>query len=106
MDMYYAMKPKKHARIGMFHLEEAVLDVLFAAKNKGECIGVAEISKRSGIYRSLENENSALNDSIVRGLLIKLSSEDRIEACKQANNQRGWQISEREFLYRNDETDI
>ncbi len=103
--MYYAMKPKKHARIGMFHLEEAVLDVLLAAKNKGECIGVAEISKRSGIYRSLENENSALNDSIVRGLLIKLICEDRIEECKKPNNQRGWQITEREFLDRKDEID-
>ena len=35
--------PKKYARLGVFYLEEAVLDVLLETKD--ECIGAAEISK-------------------------------------------------------------
>ena len=39
-------------RVGksMGQLEEAVLDVLVEAKRNGECLGVAEISRRAGIW--------------------------------------------------------
>lgn len=46
-----SIRPKQFARIGEFHLEEAILDVLLEAKHEHKCIGMAEISKRAGIFR-------------------------------------------------------
>ena len=45
------IRPKQYTRMGEFYLEEAVLDVLLDAKHESECIGLAEISKRAGMFR-------------------------------------------------------
>ena len=42
------LRPKQLVRLGMFDLEEAVLDILLEARYKGECIGSAEIGRRGG----------------------------------------------------------
>ncbi len=46
-----SIRPKQLARMGEFHLEEAILDVLLKAKHEEECIGPKEISVRAGIFR-------------------------------------------------------
>ena len=43
------IRPKQHARMGEFHLEEAVLDVLLESRYENECLGAAEVGKRAGI---------------------------------------------------------
>lgn len=48
-----SIRPRQLARIGEFHLIEAVLDVLCEAYPNGYGIGAAEISKRTGIFREL-----------------------------------------------------
>ena len=82
---------REHALAGMYHLEKAVLDVLREAKQNGECIGPAEISRRAGIYRDRGTENLP-NDAICTGLLAKLVSEGLVKRRKQRNNQGGWEL--------------
>lgn len=69
------IRPKQLARLGEFHLEEAVMDVLLEAAHEDECIGGAEISRRAGIFREPDTPEgggvAAGNDWIVGGLLIK-----------------------------------
>lgn len=98
------IRPKQHARIGTFHLEEAVLDVLLEAKHEGDCIGAAEISRRAGIFRD-RGAADTMNDAIVTGLLVKLHTEGRVERCTQhMSNRGGWELSEQEFALRRDDT--
>lgn len=44
------MRPKHDARLGIFLLEEAILDVLLEAKHENICLGTAAISKKTGIF--------------------------------------------------------
>ena len=78
------IRPKQHARIGEFHLEEAVLDVLLEAKHEGACIGGAEIGRRAGIYGD-RGKSDTMNDAIVTGLLVKLQERERVQHCPQQN---------------------
>lgn len=102
------IRPKQLARIGEFHLEEAVLDVLLAAALADECIGAAEISRRAGIFRDPDRKEdggvSAGNDFIVTGLLIKLRKGGRVERCEQSPGRGGWKLSAAEFERRRDDT--
>lgn len=101
------IRPKQHARMGMFHLEEAILDVLLDAKHEGDCIGAAEIGKRTGIFRDrgegIVGEKGILNDAIVHGVLIKLTTERRVERCTQPNDRGGWELTSSEFEMRRDD---
>ncbi len=96
------IRPKQFARMGEFHLEEAVLDVLLEAKHESECLGAAEISKRAGIYRERGSED-IMNDAIVHGLLAKLADANRVQRCTQQNQRGGWEITDREFAIRRDD---
>lgn len=97
------VRPKQHARIGMFHLEEAVLDVLLEAKHKGDCIGPAEISRKAGIFRD-RGEVNIMNDAIVTGILVKMADEGRVSRCRQAGaNRGGWELTNREYAQRRDD---
>ncbi len=96
------IRPKQFARMGEFHLEEAVLDVLLEAKHQGDCLGAAEISKRAGIYRERGSENT-MNDAIVTGLLVKLADANRVQRCTQSNARGGWELTDREFAIRRDD---
>ena len=89
--------PKKYARLGVFYLEEAVLDALLETKD--ECIGAAEISKRAGVYRPT-HDKATFNESITNGILSKLENEGRIEKCLQPNNRGGWKITDKELSER------
>jgi len=95
------IRPKQLARMGEFHLEEAVLDVLLEARHEGECIGAAEISKRAGVFR--ESGEAGGNDAIAWGVLNKLAKHGRVERCEQSNNRGGWQLTDDEFSIRRDD---
>lgn len=95
-------RPKQLARMGMFNLEESILDVLLEAKHENECLGPAEISKRAGIFRDRGTEN-IMNDAITTGLLVKLATEKRVERCKQKNGRGGWGLTQSEFAARRDD---
>ena len=96
-------RPKQHARVGEFHLEEAVLDVLLEAKHEGDCLGAATISRRAGIYRE-RGPHDIMNDAIVQGILNKLAEQDRVERCEQSPGGRGgWQLTKKEYEQRRDD---
>ena len=96
------IRPKQHARIGMFHLEEAVLDILLEAKHEGDCIGPAAISRRAGVFRS-PGPTMNMNDAIVHGCLNKLESEGRVQRCTQPTQRGGWELTDSEFALRRDD---
>ena len=80
------MNPKQQARLGLFYLEEAILDILSDGEARPEII-----SKHIGI-RSLTDERHSTSYSIVIGILVKLKEEERVERCDDAR----WQLTERE----------
>ena len=97
------IRPKQLARIGEFHLEEAILDVLLNAKYENECLGPADISRRAGIYRERGAIN-AMNDAIVTGLLVKMHEQGRVARCKQESTKRGgWELTDKEYGLRRDD---
>ena len=97
------IRPSQLARMGQFHLEEAVLDVLSESKHEDECIGAAEISRRAGIFRD-RGVVDIMSDAITTGLLVKLHSEGRVERCTQSHTNRGgWELTDSEFAFRRDD---
>ena len=64
--------PKQLGRIGIFYLEEAVLEVM-----GDEPLKAWEISKRLGI--PAYSEQNTWNYAIVHGILRKLQAEGRVE---------------------------
>ncbi len=97
------VRPKQYARMGMFYMEEAVLDVLLEAKHEGNRIGAKEISLRAGIFRDRGKAN-IMNDAIVHGVLVSLHAEGRVERCMQTGKKvRGWQLTDEEFNLRRDD---
>jgi len=96
----------------MFHLEEAILELLDTADDEGKCLGPTEISRRLGIFHEGYPAASGLGVSscaIVWGVLAKLYHEDsRIQKCLRLKTQcgnrhhakGGWQLSNSELEYR------
>ena len=82
------IRPKQLARIGEFHLEEAVLDVLCESHPEGYGLGAAEISRRAGIYR--RSGVVQMNDAIVTGILNQLHDHGKV-------NRGGWALSDSEY---------
>lgn len=99
------IRPKQFARLGEFHLEEAILDVLLEARHEEQCIGAAEISKRAGIFRDRGVEN-IINDAIATGLLVKLRDANKVQRCKQPNAKGGWELTDEEFERRRDDVNL
>ena len=98
------MSFKDGAQLGSFYLENAILNVLFSAKENNECRGVSEISKRAGIFREsgagTENGIKSMNDAIVVGFIVKLKIENKVQKCKQPNGKGGWELTDHEFKIR------
>ena len=88
MARLHDLQPEQLARIGMFYLEEAVLDVLHEADmDKQQGLGPTEISRRLGTFLSWYNPG----DLIVAGFLIKLEDQGLV-----AHVGRGdWRLSEK-----------
>ena len=89
------MTPKQFARIGVFHLEEAILEVLFQADS--EYVRAADITRDIGI-KSFDNP-----DWIVAILLGKLEEDGRVESRRSERGTRtGWKLTVREYNRRAD----
>lgn len=101
--MSNGIRAKEQARLGMFYLEEAVLEVLLEAKYEGECLGPAKISRRAGIFRE-RGSTDIMNDAIVCGVLVKLVDQERVQRCTQANKKGGWELTDKEFGQRSDDS--
>ena len=90
------MTPKQFARIGVFHLEEAILEVLFQADS--EYMRTTDITRAIGI-KSFDNW-----DWIVGRLLrSKLEEDGRVESRRSERGTRtGWKLTTREYNRRAD----
>ena len=82
------LRPKQLARIGMFYIEEAILDLLLEAEmDKREGLGPTEISKRLGTLLEYE-----IPDAIVAAFLVKLKNKGLIKNPKRGH----WVLTEME----------
>ena len=84
------MTAKQLTRIGVFHIEEAILDTLFESED--ECVRAAEIARKCGISQSWSDSGW-----IIAGILYKLEEDQRVEARRGPSGQRsGWKLTTRE----------
>ena len=81
------MNTKQQARLGLFHLKEAVLKGLL---NEGP-LKQDEIRKRLGIPQVLDGEPGDRRNSIISATLYHLRNEGRVEYT-----DNGWKITEEE----------
>ena len=92
----HGLRPKQLARIGIFYLEEAVLDVLLEAKHKQEWLKPADICEIADMtYVLFEKGDMAY------GILAKLEAEGRIKHSQET--KRKWQLTEKEFEKRRED---
>ena len=94
---------KRHGHRGVAHLRVAVMEVLYSAKKNKECIGAAEISRRSGIFREPGYATKQGNDHIVWGILNSLVKDSLVTKCTQRNNRPGWKLTKDAFARRDKE---
>ena len=70
-----------------------MLETLYAAHRRQECLGVAEIGRRAGIFREAGWGVKSGNDHIAWGLISSLAKHGHVEKCVQANKKGGWKLS-------------
>ena len=99
-----SIRPKQLSRIGEFHLQEAVLDVLCNAHPEGYRVGAADIGRRAGIYRDPGVMN--MNDAIVHGLLNQLHEQGKVERAPQQSRRGGWRLTGKEYERRRDDIEL
>ena len=82
----------------MRQLVEAVLDVPFEAVGGGECPGVAEISRRAGIWSgkgdTSEGEPGSMARAIAWGIVLKLFRAGLIQKCPKSPGRSGYELTE------------
>ena len=86
-------------RIGLSHMNEAILDVLFHSHGKPAGLTAAEIHERMG----LGNDFGSPPYGIVEGLLRRLESEGSV-TCTSSRGPKGeitWRLEELEYVQRN-----
>jgi repressor of nif and glnA expression len=83
MSSLHGLEPEQLARIGMFYLEEAILDLLFEAERG---LGPTEISR--GVGTLLPGGN--FKDAIVAGFLAMLEHRGLVEHVGYGD----WRLSE------------
>ena len=89
------MTPKQQARVGVFHIEEAILETLFQADDG--YVRLVDIARELGIQSWNESE------WIVASIVYRLEEDGRVEARYDAGGRRtGWKLSERERDRRTD----
>ena len=88
MARLHGLQPEQLARIGMFYIEEAILDFLFEAEmDNRQGLGPTEISRRLGTFLPWYDPG----DLIVYGFLIKLEDQGLV-----VHPGRGdWRLSEK-----------
>ncbi|MCY4152908.1 MAG: hypothetical protein OXE94_11840 [Aestuariivita sp.] len=94
---------QQHGHRGVAHLRVAVLEVLYAARKNGECIGAATISRRAGIFRETGYAVKMGNDFIVTGILNSLVKDGFLRNCEQSNQKNGWTLTDQAFKKRDQE---
>ena len=77
--------PRQMARLGVFYIQEAILDILEA---ETELLQPSEISRKIGIIPP--DEGPALRFAIVHGALAKLQNEGLVEKVENI----GWRLAE------------
>ena len=77
-------------RRGVGLLRIAILEVLHESD---ECLGVAEICRRAGIFREPGYARKQGNDDIGWGVISSLVKTGHIIKCTQGNNKGGWMLS-------------
>lgn len=87
------MTPKQTIRIGIFYVEEAILDAL----SNVEELSQADISRSVGTHDTWENSGW-----LVASLLRKLEGEGRIYVTRQSptGQAQGWGLTETESMRR------
>ena len=86
------MTPREKARIGLTHLEEAILDTLFRAGDT--YISPTDISHKTGVLPSYDYGNPT---RIVRQLLEKMECDGRVEPREdRGGNNRDWRLTSQE----------
>ena len=85
-------------RIGLSHMNEAVLDVLFHAHGQPSGMTVEEIHQRMGMGEDFGNRPY----SVVAGLLRHLESQGSVAsvAAHRAGNATTWRLTEAEYTQR------
>lgn len=86
--------PKQLARIGIFYLEEAILEVLFKAMEtspENPFVRAVDIARKIGVEH-WTNENWLVSD-----ILYKLKTEGRVE---QKERRGPWKLTETEYQKR------
>ena len=86
------LSPREHARVGEYHLEKAVIGVLFETRSEGKCVGATEIGWRAGIF--CEAGPGCFGNAIVAGVLCKMHAQGRIRRCKQSSARNGWELAD------------
>ena len=89
--------PKEHVQIAVSHLEDAVLDLLSEAKQKGKVLIQADIERLTGTYREWE-----CSQWIIATILYKLRDDGCAVQQKvtEGNKKRGWYITEAGYEHR------
>ena len=89
MDMN--MDPKQLTRIGIFYLEEAILEVLLETKDV--YVKQVDIIKKIGVHERWKDSGW-----LVAGILNKLEAENRLHAKRsQTGRAQGWQLTDTEY---------
>ena len=97
-----SLRPKQLARLGLFQLYEAILDVLLQAHPT--CIGLSSIGEKAGIPKDRnEDEDGKRGDDIAMGCLYVLLEMRKVERGKQPNGARGWKLTKQEYELRKDD---
>ena len=83
--------PRQFARVGIGHLESAVLGVLADAATNGESLGAAKIGKRAGICRGSLKEGNT--DYIATTIIAKLRDYGIVVEGPKRGKFRTWTIA-------------
>ena len=98
------MTPKQMARLGVFHIEEAILDILFQAD--GQYVRAIDISRDCGMSQSWDESHW-----IIAAILNKLEIDKRVEARRgepkpgRKGRASGWKLTVHESNRRADISD-
>ena len=87
--------PEQLAQKGIFYLEEAILDVLLKAWEKGEYPSIPVVDIKKGIGAGDWDRDQWLTATILR----KLEGEGRVE---QKGSRGPWQLTNAEYANRRD----
>ena len=83
---------KQLARIGVFYIEEAILETLFQAH--GEYVRAADLSRGLGIKQWDQY------DWMTGVILHKMEADGRVEARRVNDRASGWKLTENEYSRR------